>query len=113
MTMGTASYIAQSLVVPTAEYYVALDEIRPPVPEAGLRPAADLVNHLGDDDLLQLAVRYAHTTVARFALDALGRRRIGISALANRLASFCKRSSGGSQKDDDGLVEGQFGHWHM
>jgi hypothetical protein len=91
MMMGTSSYIPfPALNSLTAEFYIALDEVRPPVPEAGMRPAADIVSHLGDDDLLLLVVSHAHSKVAQYALDALSRRGIGLSAFTSRLCSFCR-----------------------
>jgi hypothetical protein len=100
MNRGTASEIAQSPRAPTPDSYSALDEIRPPVPEDGIRPGADLVSHLADDDLLRLAVPCARSTVGRFACGPL-RRRIGISTPAKRLASPCKK-----EPDADSMVAG-------
>jgi hypothetical protein len=57
MIMGTSSYIPSPVLTSvTPEFYVALEEVRPAISEAGLRPAADLVAHLDDDDLIRLAV---------------------------------------------------------
>jgi hypothetical protein len=67
MKLRMASYIAQPARVSTPEFYSALDEIRPPVPEDGIRPAANLEIHLAEDDLLRLVVACAPSIVARFA----------------------------------------------
>jgi hypothetical protein len=77
--LGTSAYIAwQPLKSITAELYVALERVLPPVPEWSLRPAAEVVFRLGDGRLLQLGLQYAHSTVARCATKALGRGGIGI-----------------------------------
>jgi MoxR-like ATPase len=105
--MGTSSYIPNcALTSITAEFYAALDEVRPPVPEAALRPSAQIVSHLGDSDLLRIAVNYAHSTVSRFALDALSRRRIGVSALANRLLEICDNAAEDHGRQNEARVSG-------
>jgi hypothetical protein len=71
MKLRMASYIAQPARVSTPEFYSALDAIRPPVPDDGIRPDADLGSHLAEDDLLRLAVAWARSTVVRFACDTL------------------------------------------
>jgi hypothetical protein len=105
MTMGTSNYIeSRALSSVPAEFYVALDAVQPLVPECGYRPCVDIVNRLNDKDLLQLAVKYAPLTPARFALDVLVRRRIGAPALATRLLALCKTSAAEAPEGSNALI---------
>jgi hypothetical protein len=72
MKLCTASYIAQPARVSTTEFYSALDAIRLPVPDDGIRPAANLEIHLAEDDLLRLVVACARPIVVRFACHTVG-----------------------------------------
>jgi MoxR-like ATPase len=89
------------------EFYVALDEVRPSIPEKRFTPTAAIVNRFGDDALLRLAVKYAHSNVARFALAILARRCIGVSALASRLLALCQRNDDGrTEADHEAMLSG-------
>jgi hypothetical protein len=61
-----------------------------------------MVARLADDDLLRLVLSYAHLTVARFALEVLERRRMGLGTLAGWLWSLCKKDTEGN----DELISG-------
>jgi len=55
---------------------------------SGLRSSANLMNRLGDDELIRLAIAYPGTAVAKFSIDTLGRRKVRLQSLSQEVADF-------------------------
>jgi hypothetical protein len=85
-------------------FYVALEDVLPPVPEAALRPSLNTIKAFGDGESLQLAVKCGASSVARFALDALARRGIGLATLTNRPYAFCRKDLETTQDRNESAI---------
>jgi hypothetical protein len=89
--IGQSKYIKyQSPTIITPQFYVALENVATTAPADDLSGAAELIKHLGEDELVRLVMLYPSTKISHLSLDALGRRDVGIQSLGSRLRSLCK-----------------------